>query len=448
MRPKGLRFGLAAAGTAVLAVVVATGAWAQGTFYREVPKDGRIYVFNNMQQFETWEKGGEVGKSITRLGAGPSNETIIFDSEEAINLYNFKHNLPGEVFAKPKEAPKPPDSFSVKVGGTIFTDFTYTAAPSITDAEGNSVKKSEFDVRRAYINVTGNISDLITFRITPDVTSRIATTGTGLPSGAKVSTNLDGSLAVRLKYAFGQFNLDKPISKGSWVRFGQQQTPYVDFIDSIYRYRFQGTSFVDRETFLSSSDVGLSARLALPDDYGDIHLGYYNGDTYSKAEANDQKAFQIRASLRPLPKAKELKGLRLTAFYDHDAPVKDGARTRFVGAVSFEHTYLNVGFEYLSAKDKASGTKPAEVKANGWSLWATPRTKVGLEGLLRFDSLKPNKDVDAKKNRTLIGAAYWFKVPKSGLATALLADYEQVTYDTTLNKPKERRYELKALFNF
>jgi hypothetical protein len=448
MQPKGLRLGLAAASATLLALVMTAGAWAQGAFYREVAKDGRIYVFNNMQQFDAWEKSGEIGKSLTRLGAGPSNETVVFDSEEAVNLYNFKHNLPGEVFAKPKEAPKPAETSSVKIGGTIFTDFTYTSAPSITDSDGNSVKKSEFDVRRAYINVTGNISDIISFRITPDVTGRFATTGKSLPAGASVSTSLDGSLAVRLKYAFGQFNLDKAISHGSWIRFGQQQTPYVDFMEGIYRYRFQGTIFPDREGFLSSSDVGVSARLNLPDDYGDIHVGYYNGDTYSKAEANDQKAFQIRGSLRPLPKEKDLKGLRFTGFYDHDAPVKGGARTRFMGAVTFEHKYVNLGAEYLSAKDQASGTKPVPVSANGWSIWATPRTTVGLEGLLRYDSLKPNKDVDAKKNRTLIGAAYWFKMPKSGLATALLADYEQVSYDSALNKPNEKRYELKALFNF
>lgn len=448
MRPKGLRFGMATAGTAFLALVVAAGAWAQGAFYREVAKDGRIYVFNNMQQFDAWEKGGEMGKSITRLGAGPNNETVVFDSEEAINLYNFKHNLPGEVFAKPKEAPKPAESSSVKIGGTIFTDYTYYEAPSITDSDGNSVKKSEFEVRRAYINVTGNISDIISFRITPDVASRMATTATGLPTGAKVSTNLDGSLPFRLKYAFGQFNLDNAISKGSWIRFGQQQTPYVDFMESIYRYRFQGSIFVDREGYMSSSDVGVSARLALPDDYGDVHVGYYNGDTYSKAEANDQKAFQIRGTLRPLPHEQDLKGLRFTAFYDHDAPVQNGVRDRFVGAVTFEHTYVNLGFEYLSAKDQASGTNPAPVSGDGWSLWVTPRTTVGLEGLFRYDSLKPNKDVDAKKNRTIVGVAYWFKMPKPSLATALMVDYEEDTYDTALNKPNTKNYELKALFNF
>jgi hypothetical protein len=262
------------------------------------------------------------------------------------------------------------------------------------------------------------------------------------------STNYDGSLAFRLKYAFGQLNLDEPLqSHGSWIRVGQQQTPYVDFMEGIYRYRFQGTIFSEREGYLSSSDVGLSGHYNFPNNYGDVHLGYYNGDTYSKAEVNDQKAFQIRASLRPLPKDKLLKGWRLTAFYDHDSPVQDGKRQRFIANTTFEHQYLNLGFDYIDAKDQTSPTK-AEVKSNGWSVWLVPRTKMGIEGLFRYDDLKPNTSANARKKRTLAGVTYWFKLPKPGLAAAILADYEEVKYDTALAKPTEKRFEVKTLFNY
>lgn len=420
---------------------LAGGALAQTMFYNEVAKEGRIYVFALGNRYDAFDKSGgaEIGVAITRIGYGPNGETVVFDSEDAINLYNYKHNLPGEYFPKPKEAAKPADPTSVKVGGTIFADYTNTNAPKITDADKNSVNKSEFEVRRAYINVTGNVTKDISFRITPDVAARLNTTG--------ASTSLDGSLVIRLKYAFGQFALDRLLPHGSWLRIGQQQTPYVDYMEGIYRYRFQGTIFVEREGYLSSSDVGFSARVALPNDYGDIHAGYYNGDTYSKPEANDQKAFQVRGTLRPFPKLAKLKGLRLNAFYDEDHPVKDADRKRFVGAVTFEHKYLIAAYEYLDAKDNASATKPV-VDSNGWSLWATPRTTFGLEALLRYDRVKPNKTVDAQKKRTLVGLAYWFKMPKSGLSTAILGDYEQVKYDTPLAKPTEKRYELKTLFNF
>ena len=342
----------------------------------------------------------------------------------------------------------PDDTPKIGVGVTIFADYTYNEAPEIKDADGNSVNKSEFEVRRAYINVTGQLNHLIAFRITPDVAARQATSVAGLPAGATVASSFDGSLTFRLKYAFGQLNLDEPLkSHGSWIRIGQQQTPYVDFMEGIYRYRFQGTIFEEREGYLSSSDVGLSGHYNLPNNYGDVHLGYYNGDTYSKAELNDQKAFQIRGTLRPLPRQKLLKGWRLTAFYDHDSPVENGSRERFIANTTFEHQYLNLGFDYLDARDRTSATKP-EVKSNGWSVWVEPRSKIGVEGLFRYDDLKPNESVDARKTRTLVGIAYWFKFSKPGLSAAVLGDYEQVKYDSALNKPTEKRYELKTLFNY
>jgi hypothetical protein len=435
---------------AVAALTALAGvASAQTMFYNEVVKDGRIYVFSIGQRFDAFEKSGgaEIGQAITRPGYGPNGETVVFDSEDAINLYNYKHGMPGEYFPKPKEVPKPADNFKIGVGTTIFADYTYQDAPKISDADKNSVNASSFEVRRAYINVTGNISDVVAFRVTPDVAARQTTTNTGLPGGAAVSGSLDGSLVIRLKYGFGQVNLDKVTTHGSWIRIGQQQTPYVDFMEGIYRYRFQGTIFVEREGFLSSSDVGLSGRWALPQDYGDIHVGYYNGDTYSKAEVNDQKAFQIRGTLRPFPKMTNLKGLRLTAFYDDDHPVKNADRKRFVGAVTFEHKYVNAGWEYLQAKDNSSASKPV-VESEGWTFWATPKTTFGLEGLFRYDDLKPNKSVNAKKNRTLAGLSYWFKTTRAGLAAAIMADYEEVKYDSPLNKPTEKRFEIKTLFNY
>jgi hypothetical protein len=459
MTPKSLRCGLAAAGALLLGLAIAASAWAD-MFYREEAKDGRIYVFANGARYDAFQKSGgaEIGVAITKLGYGPNGETVVFDSEDAVNFYNFKHDKPGEIFQKPKEAPKPVDTFSVKVGGVIYADYTYTDEPKITDADKNSVHKSEFEVRRAYINVTGTINDFISFRITPDVAARQTTTVTVTPPAGTptppvptvgVAGSLDGSLVIRLKYAFGQFNLDKVnLPHGSWIRIGQQQTPYVDYLEGIYRYRFQGTIFPEREGFLSSSDVGISGRYAFPNDYGDIHLGYYNGDTYSKAEANDQKAFQIRGTLRPLPKNDSLKGLRVAVFYDNDSPVQNGSRDRFIVAPTFEHKYVVAGFEYLDAKDRSSGLagKP-EVKADGWSLWIEPRTTSGLEGLFRYDDFKPNKSVSAKKTRTLVGVSYWFKL-KAGLSTALLGDYEEVKYDAALAKPTEKRFELKTQFIF
>src|SRR3989344_6918427 len=271
----------------------------------------------------------------------------------------------------------PDDKPAISVGGTLFTDYTYTAEPAAVDSDGNKYHPSAFNVTRSYININGRLSHLVSFRMTPDITRE---TGTG--------SSLNGSLNFRVKYAFGQVNLDDWLPKGSFVRLGIQQTPYVDYAEGIYRYRFQGTMFIEREGFASSSDAGLSFFYNIPSSWGDMHIGYYNGENYSRVEVNDQKSFQARVSVRPLRKT--VPGLRLTGFYIDDHYVKNAGRSRLLGNITFQHKRGNVGLEYLAAKDQPSGTR-AELQGKGYSLWATPKLLGGFEGLLRYDRFKPNQ---------------------------------------------------------
>ena len=138
MTAKGSKRVLVTAGAVLVGLSLAASSWAQNMFYREVEKDGRIYAFAVTTSFEAFDKSGEIGKGISRPGYGPNGQTVVFDSEDAINLYNFKHDLPGEVFAKPKEPAKPKEEAFFKVGVTIFADFTYQGSPRITDACGSS----------------------------------------------------------------------------------------------------------------------------------------------------------------------------------------------------------------------------------------------------------------------------------------------------------------------
>src|SRR5580765_1604231 len=71
----------------------------------------------------------------------------------------FAGALPCAAQVTPAAGYTPPDDTpSIKVGVTIFADYTYQQQPKITDADGNSVSLSQFQVGRSYINVTGNIS--------------------------------------------------------------------------------------------------------------------------------------------------------------------------------------------------------------------------------------------------------------------------------------------------
>ena len=335
----------------------------------------------------------------------------------------------------------PDDTPAIKVGVTIFADYTFNQQPKITDADGNDVTLNQFQVGRSYINVTGNISHNIAFRITPDITRE---TGAG--------SSLNGSYTFRLKYAYAQWNLDDHMTKGSWARLGMQQTPFVDFMEGIYRYRFQGTIFEEREGFMSSSDAGASFHYNLPQNYGDFHAGVYNGENYNKAEVNNEKGWMFRGTVRPLAHASgtALRGLRVTGFIDQD-PYVEKARIAdaAIVAVTFEHQYVNAAFDYLATTDQTSATKTARRRARGWSAWATPKTAKGWEGLLRYDHMEPNKTLtNQTRQRTIAGVAYWF--PHQGaVSTALLFDVDNAKFNNfTPAQPTQRKIAVHALVNF
>ncbi len=346
----------------------------------------------------------------------------------------------------------PDDTPAVKVGGTIYANYEYTQEPLATDTDGNKFHQNAFNITRAYINVTGQINHWISFRITPDVVRvgavKVGDTNQDVPG-------LTGTLTYRLKYAFGQFGLDdfdQTVGglqwKGSWVRLGLQQTPLIDYEEQIYRYRFQGTIFVEREGFMTSSDLGASAHFNAPGNFGDIHVGYYNGEGYTRPELNNTKAFQIRGTLRPLPMIPIIKGLRLTGFYDKDEYVNNAKRERTVAQATFENPWINAGFDYLWTQDQNASASKAIVKSDGYSVWVTPRTCFGLEALIRYDWFEPVQNDAAHKERFIVGPAYWFNTMK-GVTASVLLGYEQVKYiQYAVKRPKEERYGIYTLFNF
>jgi hypothetical protein len=350
----------------------------------------------------------------------------------------FVATVPARAQVTPAAGYTPPDDTpSVRLGGTLFLDYTFLDAPKATDADGNSVNLSSFNVGRAYLNVTGQVNHLIAFRITPDITRE---------SGA--GRSLNGSLTFRLKYGYAQVNLDDWMWRGSYVRLGMIPTPIVNFEEDLYRYRFQGTVFADREGFLSSSDYGVVFRTQFPNAYGEVMGGVYNGETYTRADPNNQKAYQIRGTVRPFPGPGSKRGLRVTLFYDADHYVRDAQRRRFESLVSFEHKYVNAAWVFLDATDRTS-VRVTDVDARGHSLWITPRSTIGIEGLFRYDRLNPNRSNDSTKERWIAGVAYWPKMTVATVSSALLFDVEQVRYrEFTPARPTERRIAVHMLVTF
>ena len=318
----------------------------------------------------------------------------------------------------PTPAPQP-DYPIIRVGMLSYLQY----AAELENRDGQNA----FDVTRAYLNVNGQLSPNVRFRFTPDI--RRVTDG-----------SLAGSLTVRVKYAFGQF--DNLINDRSWLRFGLHQTPWLDFEESINRYRVQGTVFSEREGLIpGSADFGGSYFTPLPGGYGEIHGGVFNGEGFTQTDPNKYKSAQARVTIRPLPGRGAANGLRVSAFYS--AGWYDADRPRRLGILmgSFEHTNLVVTMQTLAATENPSAAAPRDIDRDGWSLFIEPRQgPAGWAGIFRVDAFDPDDALgDNSQQRMIAGGAYWFVWPRARVG--LVATNEQVDYDAA-----ERLDENRLLF--
>ncbi|HRY44778.1 MAG TPA: hypothetical protein P5164_12620, partial [Thermoanaerobaculia bacterium] len=170
--------GFALAG--ILLLAGAAPAQVNLLWYKEVAKDGRIYVFNDPNEFKAWEGSGELGKSITKIGFGPNGETVVFDNDTALDLYVFKHGKEPEV--RPYSAPKPPKPVppttlkigdgELKLGGLLQGWYVLddSATGSGSSQLGNSTGVNTFRLRRAEIKLSGKVTPEWGFEVMIDPT--------------------------------------------------------------------------------------------------------------------------------------------------------------------------------------------------------------------------------------------------------------------------------------
>jgi hypothetical protein len=350
---------------------------------------------------------------------------------------------PGLARAQTPPAARPADAQSINLGAVVFYDYTLTNTPKATDAAGQVIRSNAFNVARTYLNVTGRVSSIVSFRITPDITRESGSGGT-----------LDGSMSFRLKYGYAQLSLDRFTGawRNTWVRIGMQQTPLIDSEESVYRYRFQGTLFAERDAGMSSADTGVTFHTDLPGSYGDVHVGVYNGEGYTRAEANDQKAVMLRGTVRPLPKGGPLtRGLRVTGYVHKDSVIKGAPRNRYAVGALYEHARFNAGFDYITRTDAALPTA-RRVESGGYSVFVTPFLEEkgnGFELLLRHDAFTPDTEADGRQRRTIAGLAYWFPHPGGNATAALMLDFEQVRFrQFATPQPTQQRIILHGLISF
>jgi phosphate-selective porin len=273
----------------VALLALSAGSWAQGMFYAEETKDGRVYVFNNKENWERFKASGETGVGITRPNYGPNGETVVADSEQALDLYNFKHGIK-EVVPRPKP---PVQTIAWRDGKTrITTDNAYLEVSNRvqvrythdlpdesrqiagTAKRGDSV--GSFRLRRAKFKLEGwMLNPFITYEVQLNWP---AVTGSN-PGAFLEDANIawDPTRQGTFKIVFGQ----------NKVAFGHQELTSSG-----------SQLFVDRaevsSQYARGRDLGLSVVGVLGGDRVEYRAGVYNGNGLTRA-ANDNDRFQFDA---------------------------------------------------------------------------------------------------------------------------------------------------------
>jgi hypothetical protein len=326
--------------------------------------------------------------------------------------------------AAPNPPPPEPQYPTIRVG--MLSYLQYDIETENRDGFNN------FDVTRAYLNINAQVSRNVRFRFTPDI-RRIS------------DGSLAGSLVARVKYAYAQ--IDNVTPQG-WIRLGAHQTPWLDFEESIDRYRVQGTMFTEREGLIpGSSDFGVSYFTPLPAGLGEVQAGVFNGEGYAQPEANKYKSGQVRVTVRPFPKATLAKGLRVSGFYNAGWYAEARPRRLAIVMGSFEHTHLVTTLQVLKATERPTAADGRNFDRGGWSVFAEPRQgPSGLAGLIRYDAFDPDDAIGTdERARFIAGGAYWFVWPRSRVGIVLTN--EQVRYDLT-TRADENRWLLQMHIDF
>jgi len=365
-----------------------------GFFYMEEVKEGRIYVFSDGKVYSDWKQTGEIGKSVTRIGAGPNGETIVADSEDALQLYYFKHNMPGEVMAKPPEPPAPAVQAKLpyKFSGYTFGDYFYNVSrdPNIGTlpnvALGGPEDFNGFLIRRVYLTFDDDIS--------PDFTARFRVEAD--------SSSLDskGKITVFVKDAYLKWK--NAVGSSDFI-FGIQPTPAYEVSEGLWSYRSLEKTIMDLRGIVSSRDIGASLKGTLDSSGKFSYWVMFGNGSGNNPEIDKFKRLYGHLEWKPNDKF-------TATFYQDWRALPDIANpndpTQVVSNDSFTTAWLidygvkdkyNLGYEgFLTRQNNGftTGTAPAiqieDKKTLGHSFWAwyNFNPKVGVVG--RYDYLEPN----------------------------------------------------------
>lgn len=119
------------------------------------------------------------------------------------------------------------------------------------------------------------------------------------------------------------------------IRAGIVPTLVIPTLDATWALRALGPTSLEAYRLTSPADLGAAASYTLPDGYGALSAGAFNGEGYTNRELNRGKSSAFSALIRPMPRG-VLAPLALFASYERGSAGTGSSRAdRLVGAIAF-----------------------------------------------------------------------------------------------------------------
>ena len=401
------RVGILALLIVAVAVSAASPLVAQGLYYKEIAKDGRIYVFNSATRADAFEKSGEMGVGITKLNAGQNGETLVGDSERALQLFFFKHGISEAV----PEPPPPPAPSPDKLSGLMFGDYYLFNSDNVTAFN----QQHGFWFRRIYFTYDRTFSPSLSTRF------RIEVNSNGKMTSPAAAIN--------------------PYVKDAWVKWaylgkhqvtiGIQPTATLDYLDALFGLRHIEKTPVDLYRIDSSRDFGVSVSGPLNQANTVQYTAQYGNDSGNNSEIDKYKA--VRFALRYVTNP----GFVAEGFYGYYSKPLSANRMTLQGFTGYQNPKGRVGIQYVHhTRQPNAGTTNPEVTINvvsGFAVLIVKPSKLTVFG--RFDHSDANPDASgidylpiynkAPFNLGLVGFEYYLHP-----SVRISPNVEWVTYGT------------------
>jgi hypothetical protein len=345
--------------TAAIAVtsLFSAAASAQTFFYDEVTKDGRLYVFAIPARYDEFIKtGAQAGPVIERQKYGPGGETVVFDSQNAVNLYNFKHGLPGETFPGAKDNPAP-EFPAHRFSGLMFGDYYLYYQwhqDQISDTNPTSVEGQHgFWFRRLYFTYDYNYSEKFTTRF------RLEANSNGTFAGS--------DLVPYVKDAYVKWTA----TGKQQVTLGIQPSLTFDWFDLFWGLRHIEKTPADLYRIDSSRDFGVTVNGPSPID-GLVYAAQFGAESGNGSEIDQGKIVRLETRF-------ERPHVVLEGFYSFASRGSDEDRQTAQGVAGFRSDVGRVGGQYLRQK-RRSGPGPDQTIAiwSGFGVWDVRPKKADL----------------------------------------------------------------------